>query len=222
MAFADLVRRTMDQAPGCPDPTAAEHVRAAAAEFCARTRCWRHVATVTVANEAAAAAIALTYPDGAWPHAGDAATLALAVIHEIEAAWLDDYPLTPARYGTFAPDELAAEGPAKFLTQVDPRRVALVPRQGGALRYNLFLKPSTEGRCTSLTPVLPAHITDQFGLILVSGALRTLLAAQGKSWTAPSLAAGHGAIFEDGLNRHFDVASRGQQRTPKRMTPRYF
>lgn len=231
--LADFAPHVAPFVPSCPTITVEIHLRAALAEFCAATRCWRHVATV--ANLAPLSRIAVPVPPG-------------AVIHAIEKAWHNGVELEAAEYASFDPADLAATAPqSRKITQMRPSEVALVPRaESGTLRASLFLKPSVAPSGKATLPggvydpevyagvyvennvaipgilAVPEFILEQHGVEIGHGAVARIQFIPGQTWTDPDAAATHRAIFQQAMDQSFAVSVTGQQRAPLRSRPSFF
>lgn len=222
-ALDTLSRKVRPYAPTAPSFTVATHLRDAAAEFCRRTRCWRHVA-----EQAVAAPVTLP-PNTVWDGLPIAfgvfpaePALAVAAISEIEMAWFDGVQLTSIAYTDLRPEDLTAEGAGapRFITQIDERNVILAPRAAGQLRTSVFLRPSTKNPLVS-PDFVPERVADRYGDALVAGAVSRLLMIPSEAWSNPQIAAVHGARFESECDSNFAAAQRGQQRAPLRTRVRF-
>lgn len=184
----------------CAEPLAVKYLREAAMEFCTRTRIWRETDEfTTVASDIEV----LCVPP-------------MAALHEIEAAWFDESPLEPARFKqTFAPGEEDG-GLPRWITQVAPDRVSLVPKGAGTLRISMFLKPAEDA------DVVPDFLYDHHAREIGWGALREIKLLPGQPFTDPSMAGLFAQRFEAALNRHATTNIRGQQRAKGRANASYF
>ncbi|AXF51442.1 virion structural protein [Erwinia phage Pavtok] len=198
----ELLPKVMQYAPGCPEPTATEHVRAAAVQLCKRTRCWRDHDQFEVNGR---------YNDipAILPH---------AALFEIESVTFDGDPLLPAPFST---DMLPMDGdedetgrPASF-TMMWPNAIMLHPGGTGTLHVSMFLVPSDNAE------QLPQWMFDQFSDALVWGALGTLLLLPNQPFMNPQLAALFAGKFEGALDRNFAFNKRGQQRARVRTKSSY-
>lgn len=231
--LADFAPHVAPFVPSCPTITVELHLRLALAEFCASTRCWRHVSTVS--GVVPASRIAVPVPPG-------------AVISEIEKAWHNGRELEPRPYSDFDPSELSATSEqAHFITQARPSEVALVPRgESGTLRLSLFLKPSAAPSGKSTLPAgvydpevydgvyseanapipgvlaVPEFILEQHGAAIGHGAAARIMLIAGQTWTDVQGAAIHRGAFQAAMDRAHGINISGQQRAPKRQRPSYF
>lgn len=231
--LADFAPHVAPFVASCPTITVELHLRAAMAEFCGKTRCWRQIATV--ADVAPLSRIAVPVPPG-------------AVIASIENAWYDGCDLEARAYSDFTPAEIAATGHPWAITQIRPSEVALVPRAEtpATLRLSLFLKPSVapSGRSSipagvydpevydgvyteSNAPVpgtlaVPDFILEQHGYAIGHGAAARIMLIPGQTWTDPQGAAIHRAVFQQAMDETFAISITGQQRAPVRTRPSFF
>lgn len=218
-----LSRKVRLYAPTAPSFTVATHLRDAAAEFCRRTRCWRHVAEQDVA------APVILPPNTVWDGLPiifgvypDEPALAVAAIAEIEKAWFDGVGLEPIAYPDLRPDDLTAfgAGAPRFITQIDERNVILAPQAAGRLRTSVFLRPSTTNPLVS-PDFVPERIADRYGDALVSGAAARLLMIPNEAWSNPQIATAAQIRFDQQCDANFAAARRGQQRAPLRTRVRF-
>lgn len=193
--------------PGVPEFTVTRNLRLAAIEFCERTRCWRHMATVAISGDGQAVA--------APPY---------AAIHEIErATWEDGTVLDPVQFSDVDERAMAeaAGGPPQNVTQAQYNTVRVLPPQtGGDLKLSLFLKPVNgeqftplwEGVTRDALDVVPEFMWTMHAEPIAAGAVSRILLQPEKPWTNPALAAAHLARFERAMDTHFAASLRGQQR----------
>jgi hypothetical protein len=213
--LSSLLPLVLPFAKHCPEPFALLQARLAAIEFCEKTRCWRHVATVEmVANHTAF--VAPTH----------------STIFEFEDATFDGNPLAAIQYTEATPDELAeiaGSGRPKWLTQISPGEVAVYPFEPGTLRLSMFLKPR-HGQLFSTDPddplhdaynVIPDFLFQQHANALADGALARILMCEGEPFFNPQKAAVHDARFGEACGRRSSSHVRSQQRAPIRTKPRW-
>ena len=196
-------------APMCPDPILELAARAAAVEFCERTRCWRHVTTITI-TEAGGVDIVPS----------------VASIHEIERAEANDVALIPTQHSEIQGEHEIAQ--PRWITQTNPQSVTVHPWPGEPVEVSLslFLKPRFDIE-VGLDPqnplhdrfnVLPAWIVTQHGERIADGGLSRVLTQPQTRWFDPQLAAVHAARFEQAMSSHFRTNMRGQQRARVRTS----
>src|SRR5471032_2344557 len=105
-----FLTKVLPYAPGCPEPTAFEHIRDAAAEFCEETKLWRFEQEFTLGDDP-----------------NFCATPTDAVIHDIERCDFNGRRLLPAgvewlddRYPTWRSDTNLWTGQPQWFTQTEP------------------------------------------------------------------------------------------------------
>ncbi len=235
--IADLFPLILPHVPGCPEPTAAIAARAAAAEFCERTRCWRVVADVAVTAQA---------PGVSLP--------AYAAIHEIEMARWEGQPLERISYmdalSTWPAENWTADmgGQPHSITQAAPGALIVLPFGTGTLKLSIYVKPAVLPRFgpgltidTTLISVdttevnlsqapnrleelfvLPDFMFDQIAEPLAWGALSRIFAIPGQPFSDAGLALAYADRFAKAIDSRSTSNLRGQQRTPLRTRPRFF
>lgn len=196
----DFLTKVLPFAPGCPEPTAFEHIRNAAMEFCEETKLWRAEDTFDVGDDPNVMCV----PQG-------------AVIHEIERCDFNGKRLEPASVGflddthpDWRSDEFRLDGVPRFFTQVCPDTVRVVPHQQGRLKVFLRLKPAEDAE------QLPDFIATQHRSLIGWGALASILMVPGQPFTDPSRAVYFQAKFDQALGRKSKLQAAGQQRAPIR------
>ena len=209
--LSDFLPYVLPHVPGCPEPVAEFQLRLAAIEFCERTRCWRHTVQVEVSQ-----------------NNRTASAPAFSTIHEFEAATFNGSPLIPTSWTESEPTELTGQdaptGMPKFITQISPGLVSIMPLRAGTLRLSLFLKPSN-GNAFGIDPadpfrdannVVPAFMLAQHADALAQGALSRLHELPNEAFTNPQKA----DLCRMRFNRACDTAHaaslKGQQRAPLR------
>lgn len=210
-----LLPYILPDATGCPSFVAEFEARKAVIEFCERTRCWRHVVSVTLDAESKA----IVAPDN-------------TTIHEFEKALLDGVELTPTQFTAVDSEELYGTeitGPAKYISQIEPGQVLVHPSDTGTLRVSCFLKPKhgqsmqsdADNPISDAYNVFPAFMLAQYADSLAAGALSAILFKPNKPYTDYERAAVFRAKFEAACNGAFQSNIRGQQRAPLRVKPNW-
>lgn len=196
--IADLMHLILPHAQACPEPTAVQHLRWAAMKFCEATRIWRSCTTFDVQGGCDEI---LCTPQHAQ-------------IFEIEQAWYNSIELEPKAAGDF--DRQYDDSQPRWISQVNSNTVRLVPgaQETGALRLNLFLKPSRDAEDFP-------DFFDEFEQTLADGALSRILVLPNQPFTDPGMAGAFGASFQMELDRNFNRNLRGQQRAPMRTRARF-
>lgn len=200
----------LPHAPECPHAMATFNLRLAAIEFCERTLCWRHLATVNINSDGKA----MTAP----PY---------AAIHRIESATFDgETKLEPLQFSDV--DEKTMENtagtPPKYITQAQYNTVRVLPFKEGTLSLSLFLKPvngtemlqDDDGIVTDAYDAVPEFIYTMHAEAIAAGALARLLVQPDKPWTNPEVGILYGQRFNGLMDQHFSVSLTGQHRARRR------
>ena len=192
-------------ARACPDPVARRVIREAARELCQRGRFWRERDAFDVRT----------------PHCEGICSFEDASIDVIEWAMIDDLELEPKsptwldnwRADWATTDEV---GTAKFITQLSPNSVTIVPKQSGRLKVRYSLLPSR----TAMT--LPEFLLEQFATEIGKGAAGRILVMPNTEYTNPQLGSAYVAEFKSLLDTLAVKAAKGQQNAPLRTKGQYF
>ena len=203
----DLLPLVLPHVPGCPEMVATLNLRLSAIDFCERTKCWRHVATETLVD----GDLIVVTPD-------------FASIHEIEHAEMNGTDLIPIAYTDSTNSKFQAGSAPRYITQVNPGTLMVLPEGAGDLTVSLFLKPRNDedyGRgdldgIANYFDQIPEFIHQQHGEAIAAGAIARLMIQPGTPWSAPPTAAFWQSMFMDKANRTTSGSVRGQQRAPVR------
>lgn len=200
----DFLPLILPRAPGCPEPIAFDAIRQAAIEFCERTRAWRDTDQF-MADEF-----------------GDMFAPAQSVIHQIEDARFDGHRLAPVGVqdlNGLYPDldwtTLQGDQP-KYVTQLHPNTVKVVPAYSGMITLSLLLKPSNDAMD------LPDFIYDQYARTIADGALAEILMIPGQPYTNPQGGAMYSQRFQQRLDSLQAMSLKGQQRAPIHTKASFF
>lgn len=242
---AELLPLVMPYAKACPEFIAEQAIRFAAIDFAERSRAWRHLVEVEIGSEPFQSILmgavsgevfdllftingndyqATTAP---YPLGGQFTGIPVAAIHEFEFAEFNGEKLDPVQFTTMSS---AGEGQPRYITQVSPGTVALIPFQPGTLRMSMFLKPvaASEYGTRADDPmfdrfnVIPDFFVSMHGHALAAGALARLLSIPDEPWTDEQKALLYRTEFDMKLNASFRWNMRGQQRAPIRTIYRDF
>lgn len=242
---AELLPLIMPYAKACPDFVAEQAARFAAIDLAERSRAWRHLVTVDLTDEPLESILQgvmegevfdllftvngaeFQATTGAYPSGGQFTGLAVAAIHEFEFAEFNGQRLTPIQFTSM---NATTEGQPRYITQVSPGTIALLPWSTGTLSMSMFLKPvsASEFGTYSADPlfdrynVVPDHFVTMHGTTLAAGALSRILSIPDEPWTDEKKAMLYRAEFESKLNTSFRGNMRGQQRAPIRTPYRDF
>lgn len=190
----------------CPEPVAVAKLREAARELCDRAKFWRADDEFEIST----------------PDCEGICTVQDASIVEIENAWLDEYPLEAKTVGWLDSnkpgwtryDERVA--PARYITQLTPNTVTVVPKMAGRLTARFVLKPSRTAE------TLPDFLVEQLGTEIGKGAAGRLLVIPNTEYTNPQLGSAYVAEFDGLLDRLSVKAAKGQQNGRLRTKARFF
>ncbi|CAB3972340.1 MULTISPECIES: hypothetical protein [Burkholderia] len=205
----EFLTKVMPFAPTCPEPTAIEHIRAAARDFCEMTRLWRFDDTFQIGDD----------PNVVCTPCG-------AVIHEIERCDYNGKKLDPAsldwlddRHPNWRSDTQLWTGQPKWFTQVEPNTVRVVPapiEPDGNIKVWLHLKPSEDA------DQLPDFLARDHMTIISWGALANILMLPKQPFTDTNMAVFFSGKFDAALGRKSKLQSSGQQRAPVRSKANFF
>lgn len=201
----DFLQKIMIYAPGVAIPTAYSGVRDAATEFCERTRLWRYEDEFTVS---AADAEQITTPSGSVLLDLERVAFDGTPLEPKTAAWLDEH-MDGWRTG-------ALVGQPKYITQLEPNTLRLVPGQEGTVSISAWLKPSQD--CTDL----PDFMADQHREMIAFGALGRILMIPNQPYTNTDLAGGFLSAFATKLAGLSGAGITGQQRARVRTRASFF
>lgn len=203
-----FLTKVLPFAPGCPEPTAFEHLRTAAQDFCETTRLWRFEDSFEL---------------------GDDPNLMCApadsVIHEIERCDFNGRRLDPAsldwlddRHPTWRSETHLWTGEPQWFTQTAPGTVTVapLPTQGGRVKVWLRLKPSMDAE------TLPDFIAREYSTTIGWGALATILMLPRQTFSDPNMAVFFQGKFDQALGRKQKQGTAGQQRAPIRTKATFF
>jgi hypothetical protein len=203
-----FLTKVLPYAPGCPEPTAFEHIRAAARDFCETTRLWRFDDTFDLGDDPN---VMCTPQD--------------AVIHEIERCDFNGEKLDPAsldwlddRYPDWRSDTRLWTGQPQWFTQVCPDTVRVVPTplEQGSVKVWLRLKPSED--CEQL----PDFLFREYATTISWGALASILMLPNQTFSNPNMAVFFQGKFDNALGRKSKLQATGQQRAPVRTKATFF
>lgn len=190
--------------PNCPDLLAYRWIREAAKVICTKTKLWREVDEFQIS------------PDD-WQ---GVCTISDASIVDIEDARLDGQPLTPLtnqQLDKKAPGWQFSkeEGTARWITQVKPDTVTVVPRASGNMQARFILAPSRDAM------QLPDFLLEHHSLLVAKGAASYLLIQPKTDFENPSLGSALGQDFTTTLAPIVVKALKGQTGAPLRTKIRY-
>lgn len=189
----DFLPEVLRYAPNASDIVAQRHILTAARELCARLKIWRESDSFPI-----------TAPD-----MQGVCTIRDADIERIEAAFLDGVALEPrtaawldANDPTWSITEDAG-GNARYVTQLEPNTVTVVPRATGSMSIRLILKPARDALS------LPTFLLNDYANEIGRGAAAAILTDPNSD--NPQLGLDHRAWFEGRLDYLATKAAKGQQ-----------
>ncbi len=191
--------------PNCPDLLAYRWIREAAKMICTRTKLWREADEFPIAADS-------------WE---GICTFTDASIVEIDNAMLDGQqlkPVTNAELDEEVPDwQFSTDiGSPRFVTQVKPDTVTVIPRASGTLQARLILAPSRTAQ------QLPDFLLEHHSNLVAMGAASKLLLQPKTDFENPALGGALKTEFTAELNTAASRALKGQHRAPMRVKARWF
>lgn len=191
--------------PGCGQPLAKLHIRAAAIDFCERSLAWRADLDPIDAIE----------DEGTYDLDPDTGTVVVRVLElwydgkRINAKSADDLACLYANWTTEA-------GTPLYYTQETPSdSVILVPMPNadlaGALTGKVAIKPS------QASTGIDSSIFEKWREAIAHGAKARLFALKKKPWSDKELAAYHQGVFDSKVATAALAASKGFTGAPKRV-----
>lgn len=204
-SLKDFYPAIMPFVPGCPAPTADNWIRQAAIEFCERTKLWRWNDDFALSGSDYEDILA---PAGSTPFGIERAELDGNKLTPVTAAWLDAN-VRGWRTNT------EVEGGGRYITQIDPNTVKVVPNSTGTLYLSLFLKPSHDATD------LPDFMADQYRQVIANGALGHIFAIPNQSFTNVEMAVVRTQLFQARLDSLANAGVTGQQRAKVRTKARF-
>lgn len=206
VAIEDLLPEVMRFARAVPEPVAIAALRDAARKLCKAAAIWRETDTFPISS----------------PEFEGICTLEDAAIVSIEQAFLDDAALEPQTLDWLDRNrrgwgkETADSGPARFITQLSPNTVTIVPKVSGTLMARLVLQPSR----TAMS--FPEFLVSDFGNELGRGAAGQILITPGAEYANPQLGSGLITEFDRKCSSAKFTAAKGQQGARTRTRASYF
>jgi hypothetical protein len=200
----DLLPELLTHAPNAPEPLALRYLRETAKVVCRRTRLWRESDEIAVTT----------------PEYEGLCSIQDAAIFEIEWARLGEHdlePVTPAWLDRNRPGWQVdtEEASPRYVTQLNPSTVTIVPRATGTLKLRLILETSRDAE--ALPDFFEMHAAE-----LGKGAAGALLLAPHQDLTNPKIGAMLIGEFNDWLNTLAVQAVKGQQKSRLRTTAQFF
>jgi hypothetical protein len=206
----DFLPKVLPFAPGCPEPTAFEHLRNAARDFCEETRLWRFDDTFQLGDDPNI----VCAPQGSEIHEFERCDYNGRKLDPQSLDWLDDH------YPQWRSDTHTWRAEPQWFTQEHPDTVRVVPMPNhncdGCIKVWLRLKPSED--CEQL----PDFIAKEHRTLISWGALGGILMLPNQSFSDPNRATFFQGKFDQALGRKSKLQSIGQQRAPIRTKGTFF
>ncbi len=200
----ELLPEVVQRAASLPEPTAIKAIRDVARDFCERTKVWKERDRITVSD-----------PDN----------IGLNNVPDAEVVIIQEASLDGQQLTVKDPDELDVELPgwedvevgtsaAKYLTQLTPNTVTIVPKATGILRYRAVMQPTREAM------TLPDFLVQRYGSQIGLGAAGVVLTLPDTGFGNPTLGGVLLRSFESYINRI--EANRPTLRPPRRTRAHFF
>lgn len=191
-------------ARGVALPAAFHAIRQSARTFCKRTRLWRGGDCFQVTPDQCSS---IAVPYGAELFEIERVNFNNEMLEPVSLYWLDD------NMPNWASEK---SGSPKYVTQLAPSTIAVVPPASGQVTTRLILMPDNE------TNELPDFLSDKHAKTIAEGALTDLLLLPGQPFTSPQMSLIHQANFEREMDRLTGKNISGEQRAPIRTKARFF
>lgn len=206
-----FLNKVLPFAPGCPEPTAFQHIVNAAQDFCEETKLWRmegqEFELGEFPNVLAAPSDALVYDIERCDFNG-------RKLDPASIGWLDD------RYPTWrndGPDMWT--GMPRYFTQTQPDTIRVTPApmtEEKIVKVWARLKPADDAES------LPDFIAYKHSNTIAWGALAKILLLPKQDFTDPERAMYFKGEFDTALGRASSSAQVGQQNAPIRTKANFF
>lgn len=202
----DILPDVLTHAPDCPEPLAFRYIRETARELCKTARNWRVMDEFTITT----------------PDCEGLCTVQDASIHEIQWAELDGHELAPRTVAWLdenrprwqSQDDVADS--ARYVTQLTPNAVTVVPKASGLLNVRYVLIPSIRAQ------TLPDFLVEQYAEIIGKGAAGRVLITPSLDFANPQLGLSLISEFKSLLTTLKWQGAKGQQGSRLRTTGSYF
>lgn len=196
----DFLPHIAPKAPGCPVPSAHVALLQAAAQFCERTRTWKHEAEMPIND---LDDISFDAPDGAIVMEFESVLFDGVKLEAKTTDWMDRC-MRGWRRGDIA-------GYPRFYTQKSMGTLRIAPIENGILTVNCILKPAMDA------DQLPDFLLEQYAEVLAWGALGRLLSTPDQPFTDFNVGAAYLAAFENKLAGLAYKTTTGQMRARPRV-----
>jgi hypothetical protein len=208
MTFDDFLPYVEPSVNACPTSVALHHIRQAAIEFCEKAQVWRERMDTLIAD-------------------GISSRYAMPVDDQTEISRLLEVVVgspdgVPERYDIVSPldgqDEQRIQSAARIAWTDNRHDLFLhpVPKSGDQIEVYVSLKPSQAA--FSFPDYLFHHHADH----IAAGALSRLFRMPKTDWYDPAMAVERQAVFQSAINVQGLTAAKGNGRSMRRHTTRWF
>lgn len=209
--FYTYVRTHIDDVP---DPLIGQNLRLSAIEFSERTKAWRHITSVELRRAEQAVVV----------------PFAASIFQFETVTFNDDVTLQATQYTDFEHSEFSETAQPRYVTQVSPGKLSVVPFREGKLHVSCFLRPlhgsefdlDDAGNAMDIYDVVPDFFLYQHAETIAAGALHRLFMMPRKPFTDDARAAFYLGRFNQGCDTHFASDVEGQHNAPMRAQPDWF
>jgi hypothetical protein len=213
MDVEELLPEVMVHARSVPEPVALRFIRQAARELCKRAKFWAEWEQITITGDDEGEGIS---------------TIQDAIILEVESAQLTNSdggkyvlePVTPQwldkKYPRWKYDFDETAAPGRFVTQIKPNTVMVLPKDTGVLDVRLILLPARNAF------TLPDFLVEDHSELIAKGAAGMILVLPETEYTNPQLGAYLTGEFNTGLDNIAITAQRTQFKARPRTKASYF
>jgi hypothetical protein len=205
-AIDDLLPEVLVYTPNAPEPVALRYIREAARKLCHDARLWRTTSTIQVTA----------------PQSQGILTIADAEMVEIETARINGHDLEPVTVAWLDDkhpnwdNDTATTSAGRYITQLNPRTIAIYPRETGNCVMRMVLQPSKN--CLTVPDVLVELHATTVG----RGAAALLLMLPGVDFANPQLGLAISAEFDGKVASLKTEHTKGQQGARLRTRGDYF
>lgn len=208
-AWEDFFPLVLPYVTGCPEPTVEAHLRQAAIAFCAQTMAWKASLPPLSGNGTATSFTMVPPTDGR--------------VHRLLRVVLNTPGIEPMSIELLSPDD----GAYRMLDEGSLRPIAFTPDgtsltvwpaqpTGTSIVATAVVKPS------QTAAGVPDALFEDYAQDIADGALATLLAMPGKSWTDLATAGIKGSQVSSRKATVARIVERGQARSRRHSALRWF
>jgi len=185
--IADIVKRVLVSAPGCPQPVAEEYLLLAAIEFCRRSKVWTAVMTAVDLEST-------DFPYAITPEAGAKVNKVLSVVVNGESPGLDAINIRDAEFT--ADDWRTETGIPRYFIEMPKGTITTIALPDTAMSFVATVAYEPDDAATDL----PDALVDDWLTPIISGAVSMLCSMPGKPWSSGEMFNLHSKKFDAGIN----------------------